>query len=119
MTPLGKFLIFHCHRFELFFHFHESRVLKKIRLETFFFLMNIRFFLDHVIGPHANHGDYFVNSIDMVFGIIALNWLVLRLPDVSEKQILRLLLLYGGVQFLLACDFIENAFHSGMFSTGG
>jgi hypothetical protein len=81
--------------------------------------MNIRFFLDHVIRPHANHGDYFVDSIDMVFCVIALSRLILGLPDVSEKQILRLLLLYGGVQFLLACDFIENAFHSGMFSTGG
>lgn len=81
--------------------------------------MDIRFFLDHVIRPHANHSDYFVDSIDMVFGVIALSRLILGLPDVSEKQILGLLLLYGRVQFLLACDFIGNAFHGGMFSTGG
>ncbi len=78
--------------------------------------MYIRFFPDHVIGPHANHSNYFVDPVDMVFCVVALSRLVLGLPGVSEKQILGLLLLYGGVQFLLTCKFITNAFGCGVLS---
>ena len=62
--------------------------------------MQITLFFDHVVSPHPHHGHDFVDSVDMVLGIVVEGGLLLGLPGGAEEKVLGLGLLYGRGGFL-------------------